>query len=73
MWVPLLDGSAVGVEFRDPAAFAKTFRAFTVESCGGPDVVRARAASASYPEPRPLRPRPAADDGGGSWLDILDF
>ncbi|MGW2491373.1 hypothetical protein ACWCV9_29700 [Streptomyces sp. NPDC001606] len=71
VWVPLLDGRALGVEFRDPAAFAKVFGAFAVEACGGADIVRARAAAATYPEPRPMRPRPAADTG--SWPDLLDI
>ncbi|MFE6251730.1 hypothetical protein, partial [Streptomyces niveus] len=30
VWVPLRDGRAFGVEFRDPAAFAKVFGAFAV-------------------------------------------
>lgn len=71
VWVPLLDGRAFGVEFRDPAAFAKVFGAFAVEACGGPDIVRARAAAETYPEPRPMRPRPA--DNAGSGLDFLDI
>ncbi|MER5257377.1 hypothetical protein [Streptomyces sp. NPDC002855] len=71
VWVPLRDGRALGVEFRDPAAFAEVFGAFAVEACGGPDIVRARAAAETYPDPRPIRPRPAAD--GGSRLDILDI
>ncbi|WP_407841137.1 hypothetical protein ACE1OC_39720 [Streptomyces sp. DSM 116496] len=71
LWVPLRDGRAVGVEFRDPAAFAKVFGAFAVAACGGPDIVRARAAAETYPDPRPLRPRRSADDSG-SWLDVLD-
>ncbi|MFI9150441.1 hypothetical protein [Streptomyces sp. NPDC053367] len=71
VWVPLLDGPAYGVEFRDPAAFAKVFGAFAVAACGGPDIVRERAAAATYPEPRPMRARPAADDG--SWADLLDI
>jgi hypothetical protein len=71
VWVPLLDGRAFGVEFRDPAAFAKVFGAFAVEACGGPDMVRARAAAATYPEPRPMRARPA--DDAGSRLDFLDI
>ncbi|MGV9453113.1 hypothetical protein [Streptomyces sp. NPDC003635] len=69
VWVPLQDGRAFGVEFRDPAAFAKVFGAFAVASCGGPELVRARAATATYPEPRPVRARSAAD---GSWMDALD-
>ncbi|MFF7265137.1 hypothetical protein ACFZCL_33325 [Streptomyces sp. NPDC008159] len=71
VWVPLLDGRAFGVEFRDPAAFAKVFGAFAVEACGGPDIVRARAAAETYPQPRPMRARPADDDG--SWADLLDI
>ncbi|MFD3516003.1 hypothetical protein [Streptomyces sp. NPDC058657] len=71
VWVPLRDGRAFGVEFRDPAAFAKVFGAFAVEACGGPDIVRARAARETYPEPHPVRPRPA--DSEGSWLDALDI
>ncbi|MET9850818.1 hypothetical protein [Streptomyces ossamyceticus] len=70
VWVPLLDGRAFGVELRDPAAFAKVFGAFAVEACGGPDIVRARAAAETYPQPRPIRARPADDDG--SWADLLD-
>ncbi|MEV6581358.1 hypothetical protein AB0M92_24715 [Streptomyces sp. NPDC051582] len=70
VWVPLQDGRAFGVEFRDPAAFAKVFGAFAVEACGGSGVVRARAAAATYSEPRPMRPR-SPDDG--SWLDVLDI
>jgi hypothetical protein len=70
VWVPLRDGRAFGVEFRDPAAFAKVFGAFAVEACGGPDIVRARAAAETYPEPRPRRARSAND---GSWLDVLDI
>jgi hypothetical protein len=72
VWVPLQDGRAFGVEFRDPAAFAKVFGAFAVAACGGPEIVRARAAAATYPEPRPIRARPANDDGG-SWPDLLDI
>jgi hypothetical protein len=71
VWVPLQDGRAFGVEFRDPAAFAKVFGAFAVTACGGPDIVRARAAAATYPEPRPMRPRPT--DDRGSWPDLLDI
>ncbi|KOU14985.1 hypothetical protein [Streptomyces sp. WM6368] len=71
VWVPLLDGRAFGVEFRDPAAFAKVFGAFAVEACGGPDVVRARASAETYPEPRPMRVRSTA--GNGSWGDLLDI
>ncbi|MGN9789799.1 hypothetical protein ACTMTU_01635 [Streptomyces sp. OZ13] len=70
VWVPLQDGRAFGVEFRDPAAFAKVFGAFAVAACGGPEIVRARAATATYPEPRPMRARPADD---GSWPDLLDI
>ncbi|TXS54388.1 hypothetical protein [Streptomyces sp. t39] len=71
VWVPLLDGRAFGVEFRDPAAFATVFGAFAIEACGGPDMVRARAAAETYPEPRPMRARSARDDG--SRLDVLDL
>ncbi len=71
VWVPLRDGRAFGVEFRDPAAFARVFGAFAVEACGGPDIVRARAATESCPEPLPMRSRPAVD--GGSALDVLDI
>ncbi|MFJ7049900.1 hypothetical protein ACIQVC_41785 [Streptomyces sp. NPDC101112] len=71
VWVPLQDGRAFGVEFRDPAAFAKVFGAFAVEACGGPDIVRARAVTETYPQPRPIRARPANDDG--SWADLLDI
>ncbi|MFB7653432.1 MULTISPECIES: hypothetical protein [unclassified Streptomyces] len=70
VWVPLLDGRAFGVEFRDPAAFAKVFGAFAVEACGGPEIVRAKAAAANYPEPRPMRARSTHD---GSPLDVLDI
>jgi hypothetical protein len=70
VWVPLLDGRAYGVEFRDPAAFAKVFGAFAVETCGGPEMVRARAATATYPEPRPMRAR---SSDGGSGPDLLDI
>ncbi|MFK0256258.1 hypothetical protein [Streptomyces sp. NPDC090445] len=70
VWVPLRDGRAFGVEFQDPAAFAKVFGAFAVAACGGPEIVRARAATATYPEPRPMRSRSAAD---GSWTDFLDI
>ncbi|MET9684843.1 hypothetical protein [Streptomyces coeruleorubidus] len=70
VWVPLLDGRAFGVEFRDPAAFAKVFGAFAVAACGGPEIVRAKAAAATYPEPRPMRARPADH---GSWPDLLDI
>ncbi|MFJ8545928.1 hypothetical protein ACIRFH_28735 [Streptomyces sp. NPDC093586] len=72
VWVPLRDGRAFGVEFRDPAAFAGVFGAFAVEACGGPDAVRAKAAVAAYPEPRPMRAR-SHGDGGGSWADALDL
>ncbi|WP_247701930.1 hypothetical protein [Streptomyces sp. F63] len=71
VWVPLRDGQAFGVEFRDPAAFAKVFGAFAVAACGGPDNVRARAATETYPEPRPIRPRPSGD--AGSSPDFLDI
>ncbi|MET9431201.1 hypothetical protein [Streptomyces sp. NPDC003036] len=71
VWVPLLDGRAYGVEFRDPAAFAKVFGAFAVAACGGPDVVRARAATATYPEPRPMVARPARGTSGADFLDIF--
>ncbi|ORT55776.1 hypothetical protein [Streptomyces sp. CB03238] len=71
VWVPLRDGRAVGVEFRDPAAFAKVFGAFAVAACGGPEIVRARATAATYPEPRPMRAARSSDDG--SWLDVLDI
>ncbi|MFJ4877110.1 hypothetical protein ACIP93_18080 [Streptomyces sp. NPDC088745] len=70
VWVPLRDGRAFGVEFRDPAAFAEVFGAFAVAACGGPDVVRARAAAETYPDPRPPQPRRTSD--GGSWADALD-
>ncbi|MEU5959136.1 hypothetical protein [Streptomyces sp. NPDC047525] len=71
VWVPLRDGRAFGVEFRDPAAFAKVFGAFAVAACGGPDIVRARAAAETYPDPLPVRrPRPTDD---GSPLDLLDI
>ncbi|WP_405982887.1 hypothetical protein [Streptomyces sp. NBC_00158] len=73
VWVPLWDGRAFGVEFRDPAAFAKVLGAFAVEACGGPDIVRARAAAETYPEPHPTRPRRTADANDGSWLDVLDI
>ena len=69
VWVPLWDGRAFGVEFRDPAAFVKVFGAFAVGACGGPEVVRAKAATATYPEPRPIRARSGGND---SWLDLLD-
>ncbi|MEU0588367.1 hypothetical protein [Streptomyces sp. NPDC006132] len=71
VWVPLRDGRAFGVEFRDPAAFAKIFGDFAVAACGGADIVRARAAAETYPDPVPMRPRPAGD--AVSWLDVLDF
>lgn len=71
VWVPLLDGRAYGVEFRDPAAFAEAFGAFAVAACGGPDMVRARAAAETYPDPRPMRARSSGDDG--SWTDLLDI
>lgn len=70
VWVPMRDGRAFGLEFRDPAAFAKVFGAFAVAACGGPDIVRARAAAETYPEPRPMRAR-STDDG--SRLDVLDL
>ncbi|MFH8485017.1 hypothetical protein [Streptomyces longisporoflavus] len=71
VWVPLRDGRAFGVEFRDPAAFAKVFGAFAVDACGGPDIVRARAATETYPDPRPMRRPRSTDDG--SWPDMLDI
>ncbi|CAL9335276.1 hypothetical protein SUDANB96_00158 [Streptomyces sp. enrichment culture] len=71
VWVPLRDGRAFGVEFRDPAAFAEVFGAFAVTACGGPDVVRAKAAAATYPEPRPMRARPTADDSRPDVLDLF--
>ncbi|WP_234314361.1 MULTISPECIES: hypothetical protein [unclassified Streptomyces] len=71
VWVPLRDGRAFGVEFRDPAAFAEVFGTFALAACGGPDVVRARASAETYPEPRPMRARSA--DHGGSWPDVLDI
>ncbi|MFG2987914.1 hypothetical protein ACGFZK_01085 [Streptomyces sp. NPDC048257] len=71
VWVPLRDGRAFGVEFRDPAAFAKVFGAFAIAACGGPDVVRARAAVENYPDPLPVRPR--RTDDAGSWMDLLDI
>ncbi|MFF4867725.1 DUF3784 domain-containing protein [Streptomyces sp. NPDC090109] len=70
VWVPLHDGRAHGVEFRDPAAFAKAFGDFAVTACGGPEAVRARAATAAYPEPRPMRAR---SSDNGSWPDLLDL
>ncbi|MFD8198143.1 hypothetical protein [Streptomyces sp. NPDC059701] len=70
VWVPLQDGRAFGVEFRDPAAFAGVFGDFAVAACGGPDIVRARVAAETYPDPVPMRPRPAGD---GSWPDLLDI
>ncbi|MFC8130773.1 hypothetical protein [Streptomyces sp. NPDC057302] len=73
VWVPLHDGRAFGVEFHDPAAFAKVFGAFAVAACGGPDIVRARAAANTYPDPVPMRPRPAGADAGGSRLDLWDI
>ncbi len=69
--VPLRDGRTFGVEFRGPAAFTKVFGAFAVEARGGPDIVRARAAAETYPDPRPMRPRPAHDPG--SWPALLDI
>ncbi|WP_371589568.1 hypothetical protein [Streptomyces virginiae] len=71
VWVPLRDGRAYGVEFRDPAAFAKVFGDFAVAACGGPEVVRARASTETYPDPRPMRAR--SSDRGGSWPDVLDI
>ncbi|MEU7469930.1 hypothetical protein AB0A94_15555 [Streptomyces sp. NPDC044984] len=71
VWVPLRDGRAFGVEFRDPAAFAGVFGAFAVAACGGPDIVRARAAAETYPNPIPMRSRSTGD--AGSWPDILDI
>ncbi|MFJ3961044.1 hypothetical protein [Streptomyces sp. NPDC090036] len=47
------------------------FGAFAVAACGGPDIVRARAAAETYPDPRPMRARPNGDDG--SWTDHLDI
>ncbi|MER5378532.1 hypothetical protein [Streptomyces sp. NPDC002553] len=70
VWVPLRNGRAYGVEFRDPAAFGKVFGDFAVAACGGPEMVRARAAAATYPEPRPMRAR---SGDGGSWPDVLDI
>ncbi|MFI2376126.1 hypothetical protein ACH5AO_13805 [Streptomyces sp. NPDC018964] len=70
VWVPLRDGRAFGMEIRDPAAFAEVFGSFAVAACGGPDVVRARAAAETYPHPIPMRSRPA--DDAGSWTDLLD-
>ncbi|MGP3685647.1 hypothetical protein ACTVZO_13190 [Streptomyces sp. IBSNAI002] len=72
MWVPLRDGRAFGVEFRDPAAFAEVFGAFAVAECGGPEAVRTRAATETYPEPRPMRARSAAADGTPDLLDLFD-
>ncbi|MEU9256062.1 hypothetical protein AB0D66_30030 [Streptomyces sp. NPDC048270] len=72
MWVPLRDGRAFGVEFRDPAAFAEVFGAFAVAECGGPEAVRARAAAETYPEPRPMRARSAAAGGTPDLLDLFD-
>ncbi|MGW7453094.1 hypothetical protein [Streptomyces sp. NPDC054787] len=71
VWVPLRDGRAFGVEFRDPAAFAKVFGSYAVAACGGPDIVRARAAVETYPDPRPMRPRRTND--AGSRADFLDL
>jgi hypothetical protein len=71
VWVPLWDGRAFGAEFRDPAAFAGVFGDFAVQACGGPDAVRARAATETYPQPRPMRTRPAGD--AGSRTDLLDL
>ncbi|MFF8830823.1 hypothetical protein [Streptomyces sp. NPDC015131] len=72
VWVPLWDGQAYGLEFRDPAAFAQVFGTFAVEACGGPDSVRAQAATARYPEPRPTVVR-STGSGSGSRLDVLDL
>ncbi|MFJ9738336.1 hypothetical protein [Streptomyces sp. NPDC101166] len=72
VWVPLRDGRAFGLELRDPAAFAEALGAFAVAACGGPEVVRAKAAAAAYPEPRPMRARSSTGDGG-SWPDVLDI
>ncbi|GAA3399218.1 hypothetical protein [Streptomyces roseoviridis] len=73
VWVPLLDGRAFGVELRDPAAFARVFGTFAVEACGGPDVVRARAAAETYPDPLPMRARRSDDARSGpGFLDVLD-
>ncbi|MCX5128677.1 hypothetical protein [Streptomyces sp. NBC_00347] len=71
VWVPLRDGRAFMLEFRDPAAFAKVFGAFAVAACGGPDIVRARAAAETYPDPRPVRPNRSTEESG-SWLYLLD-
>lgn len=71
VWVPLWDGRAFGVEFRDPAAFAEVFGSFAVAACGGPDIVRARAAAETYPDPLPMRPRRSND--AGSRADFLDL
>ncbi|WP_236242175.1 hypothetical protein [Streptomyces sp. CC228A] len=71
VWVPLRDGRAYGVEFRDPAAFAEVLGAFAVAACGGPDAVRARAAATTYPDPRPMRARSA--DTAASGSDVLDL
>ncbi|AVH96138.1 hypothetical protein GCM10010497_09570 [Streptomyces cinereoruber] len=70
VWVPLHDGRAYGVEFRDPAAFARIFGDFAVAACGGPEAVRARAATTTYPDPRPMRAR---SSDNGSWADLLDL
>ncbi|MFE8938888.1 hypothetical protein ACFYNX_15505 [Streptomyces sp. NPDC007872] len=66
--VPLHDGRAYGVEFRDPAAFARAFGDFAVTACGGPEAVR--TALTAYPDPRPMRSR---STDGGSWTDLLDL
>ncbi|WP_437000760.1 hypothetical protein [Streptomyces sp. enrichment culture] len=73
VWVPLQDGQAFGVEFRDPAAFAKVFGIFAVAACGGPEIARARTAAETYPEPRPMRARPTGSAGDGSWQDAFDI
>ncbi|MEU8778145.1 hypothetical protein [Streptomyces sp. NPDC048606] len=72
VWVPLKDGEAYGVELGDPAAFAKVFGEFAVAACGGPDVVRARAAAETYPEPRPRLHRSTADGSRRGALDLFD-
>ncbi|GGT30292.1 hypothetical protein GCM10010286_64300 [Streptomyces toxytricini] len=69
--MPLRDGQAFGAEFRDPAAFARVFGDFVVQACGGPDAVRARAATKTCPRARPMRARPAGD--AGSRTDLLDL
>lgn len=72
VWVPLEDGRARGVQFRDPAAFAEVLGAFAVAACGGPDIVRARVAAATYLDPLPMRPRPTANSSGPDLLDIFN-